>query len=83
MDIAFDLSGFKFMNFSQYQLYQYNWNTFNRIQGYNSNISTLVTTAGAPGVYYQFSNNLEKNTYTQGQFLHQQRYPASNWNSIS
>lgn len=36
-----DLSGFKFLNFSQKQEYQRAWQIFDNVQAFNSNISTL------------------------------------------
>jgi len=77
MDVAFDISGFQFQSIGQNLILQTNWNLFNQIQAYNSNVSTLRKSN-----YYQFQSYAEKTQYTQGQFLHQQRYPNSNWNSI-
>ena len=77
MDVAFDISGFKFQSIGQNLIFQTNWNLFNQIQIYNSNVSTLRKSN-----YYQFQSYAEKTQYTQGQFLHQKRYPNSNWNSI-
>lgn len=81
--VCFDLSGFKYMGQVQRQQYLYAWDTFNRIQTYNSNVSTLRATGSYPMLsYYQYTSMVEKNTFTTGQFLHQQRYPNSNWNPV-
>lgn len=82
-NVCFDLSGFKYMGSVQRQQYLNAWDTFNRVQTYNSNVSTLRATGSYPTLmYYQFTGGLEKSIYTTGQFLHQQRYPQSNWNSV-
>ena len=85
-NVCFDLSGFKYMGQIQLLQYQTAWNTFNQVQTYNSNVSTLRATNNTkyPNLmYYQFFSQQEKASYTTGQFLHQQRYPQSNWNSIA
>jgi len=82
-NVCFDMSGFKFL--TNTQLIQYNtaWATFNKVQTYNSNVSTLRATGNYPMLsYYIFPSTTEKSSYTTGQFLHQQRYPNSNWNSV-
>ena len=38
---CFDVSGFRGMTPIQFRIYKDAWNTFNRVQSYNSNISTL------------------------------------------
>jgi hypothetical protein len=56
---------------------------FDRIQLYNSNISTFNgSTGGKNSNYYMFVSYSEKNSFLNGQFLHQQQYPNSNWNTI-
>jgi hypothetical protein len=60
----------------QYIQYTNAWNTFNRIQRYDSNVSTAVHN-GATGLqYYNFSNYIEKNAFIQGQQLHIKLYPS-------
>jgi hypothetical protein len=82
-NVCFDLSGFKFLGQVQKLQYQYSWDTFNRIQTYNSNVSTLRVSGNYPTLsYYQYTTQEEKATFTTGQFLHQQRYPNSNWNPV-
>jgi hypothetical protein len=80
---TFDLSGFLAVPSSVKLDYQHYWNTFNRIQAYNSNIST-IRSGGERGVtYYSFANYDELASFTQGQYLHVQRYPNSNWATVS
>lgn len=69
----------------QFLQYQTAWVTYDRVQAYNSNISTLRgdnPTKYSYLTYYQFVTQTEKATYTTGQYLHQQVYPNSNWNSV-
>ena len=60
------------------------WTTFNRIQIYNSNVSTLRH-GGANNVYYTYTDFTERNKFTKGQFLHYTVYPelGSYWNAVS
>jgi hypothetical protein len=81
MNIDFDLSGFRFMNSSQLLRNRTEWNLFNTIQIYNSNVSTInATNKTVP--YYVFKNFEEKMSFRRGQTLHVKRYPNSNWNAI-
>jgi hypothetical protein len=81
MNIDFDLSGFRFMNSSQLLLYRTDWDFYNKVQVYNSNVSTInATNKTVP--YYVFKNFEEKASFTKGQFLHVKRYPNSNWDAI-
>lgn len=60
------------------------WLTFNRIQNYNSNVSTLRN-GGAHQVYYTYTDFTEKNKFTKGQFLHYTVYPelSNYWTAVS
>ena len=82
MNVDFDLSGFQFMKSSQLLLYKTDWNLYNRVQVYNSNVSTLNHASSQKIDYYQFKNFDEKASFTKGQFLHLKRYPNSNWDAI-
>ncbi len=92
-----DLSGFKFLTFSQKQEYQRSWQLFDNIQAFNSNISTLRFTGYISSIqmstvqfqqgnsnltYYQFISNVEKTKFLQGRLLHIQSYPNSNWDFV-
>jgi len=79
----FTLNGIRTINQSQLQIYRKAWSDFDRIQLYNSNISTFNgSTGGKNSNYYMFVSYSEKNSFLNGQFLHQQQYPNSNWNTI-
>jgi len=84
MSGCFDLSGFYSLNDSQNLKYQFAWNTFRRIQNFNSNVSTLhaAGTSNNTLLYYTFTSYDEKTNFNIGQALHTQRYPNSNWNSV-
>jgi hypothetical protein len=79
--VVFDVSGFSFLSIGQKLIYQTNWDLYNNVQTYNSNVST-----GAQGYngsnYYEFRTFADKASYKQGQYLHQQRFPTSNWASV-
>lgn len=76
---ACDLSGFKFLTFSQKQEYQRAFQIFDKVQNYNSNVSTLRSAGQLNIPYYQFITNEEKTKFIQGRFLHIQSYPNSTW----
>ena len=79
---CFDLSGIRGLTPVQFRIYKDAWNTYNRVQSYNSNISTLRDSGSKFLNYYQFVDMNEKNQYSRGQQLHVQVYPFSNWNSV-
>lgn len=62
----------------QFIQYSNAWNTFNRIQKYDSNVSTSIHNGASGLQYYTFSNYTEKNLFNQGQALHFQIYPDFN-----
>ena len=80
---TFDLSGFLAVPSSVKLDYQQYWNTYNRIQTINSNISTIRSAGDKTQTYYIFINYDELTSFTLGQYLHVQRYPDSNWTAIS
>lgn len=83
MSVCFDLSGFSGLNCFTRQEYLTNWAIFDRIQAYNSNVSTLRSGGAKDLSYYIFVNTDERTRFTWGQALHARRYPTSNWNAVS
>ena len=79
---CFDLSGFRGMSPIQFRIYKDAWNTYNTVQSYNSNISTLRHAGNKSLFYYQYVNSAEMTQYKQGQFLHSQVYPNQSWTSV-
>lgn len=77
--ITFDLSGLLSLPQSTRIMYQSYWNDFERIQAYNTGVSTLRSQGDTTQTYYVYSGNQELNSFTVGRFLHVQRYPTSNW----
>ncbi len=77
-----DLSGFKFLSFTQKLEYQRAFQLFDTIQNFNSNVSTLRSGGNLTLTYYQFISNVEKTKFLQGRFLHIQSYPNSNWDFV-
>jgi len=81
---TFDLSGFLCLPTSYKVLYQSWWNKYEEIQAININISTLRSTSGDKSLtYYTFRDNQEQVAFTNGNILHVQRYPTSNWTPVS
>lgn len=81
--VAFDASGYYCLTQVVYRGYQDSWNTFNRVQLYNINVSTMKA-QGQPGLfYYQFKDFAEKSQFVNGRALHIRRYPNSNWAPVS
>ena len=74
-----DLSGFKYLTYSQKTEYQRAFKLFDTIQSFNSNVSTLRAGGETGLTYYQFISNVEKTKFLQGRLLHIQSYPNSNW----
>ena len=85
MNFYYDASGFSGLTFSQNLRYKASWDTFTRIQTFDSNVSTLNATSGAGLRYYTFSNYEEKNKFIEGQYLHLKALPyySSLWFSIN
>jgi hypothetical protein len=77
-----DLSGFKFLTFSQKTEYQRAWQIFDNVQNYNSNVSTLRSAGEQTLTYFQFISGEEKTKFLQGRLLHIQSYPNSNWDFV-
>jgi len=64
------------------QKYKADWNNFERIQAFNSNISTQRA-EGVPGLsYYTYVDYIEKNSFRNGQYLHVTYIPNSNWDVV-
>lgn len=74
-----DISGFKFLYQSQKLEYYQAFVLFNKVQNYNSNVSTLRAGGQSNLSYYQFLTNKEQTMFTQGRLLHIQSYPGSNF----
>jgi hypothetical protein len=71
-----DLSGFKFMYFSQSQAYQNAAIYYQQVQAFNSNISTLRAGGQTTLSYYQFPTQEKKAQYNTGRFILIQSYPG-------
>lgn len=74
-----DLSGFKFMYFSQAQSYQNAAIYYQQVQAFNSNVSTLRF-QGQNLNYYQFPTQQKRAQYNTGRFILVQSYPAQSSN---
>ena len=79
--VCFDLSGFTGLPFGTALQYKLDWDTFERIQNYNSNVSTARAT-GTGLTYYTYASGKEQISFINGQNLHYRRYPDSNWNAV-
>lgn len=72
---SFDISGATGLTNIQYIEYVTAWKTFNRIQYYDSNVSTLIHTGASGLQYYTYKNYAEKLQFIQGQSEHMKAYP--------
>jgi hypothetical protein len=72
------LSNIKSLNYKQKQEYTYSWETFRRIELYNSNVSTLHGKGDSGPTYWQFINSTEQADYKIGQSLFFQYLGFSN-----
>lgn len=79
----FDLSGFQGLPYSLKLKYESYWNTYNRIQTFNVEVSTLRNGGDKTATYYQYVSYAEKDAFVNGQSLHIKRYPTSNWTPVS
>lgn len=83
MSVCFDLSGFTGLTLSDQLKYRTYWDTFTRIQIYNSNVSTLRHQDPDQNIiYYVYKSYQESSDFTQGRILHIRRYPNSNWDLV-
>lgn len=64
-----NVPGIKFMYYGQYTDLATGWETFRRIELYNSNVSTLRGQGNTDLNYYQFVTNQEQSYYRQGGVL--------------
>lgn len=80
--VCFDLSGFTGLSFGTAAQYKTDWQTFERIQDYNSNVSTARAASTVGLTYYTFQSGAEQMSFINGQNLHYKRYPNSNWNAV-
>jgi|LakMenEpi03Aug12_release.lakeMendotaPanAssembly.Ray.scaffolds.fasta_scaffold715126_2 hypothetical protein len=76
IDRCFDASGFLVLTARQNQQYREAWDTFNRIQSVNSNVSTLRAFGRTNIWYYNYVSNTEKMKFIEGQSLHMRIYPS-------
>jgi hypothetical protein len=57
--------------------YVTDWNTFNRIWGFNYTVSTINSSAGSYAESYKFASNDEYLSYLRGQRAHFAVYPSA------
>lgn len=65
-----DISPVKSLTYAQYQDDLFSWNTFRKVELYNSNVSTLRGEGNKVLNYYQFFNQTEKAAYNTGAVLY-------------
>ena len=79
MAACFDASGFLGLSQSILRDYKTWWDTYERIQTINSNISTQRAQGNRTLTYYTYLSFDEKISFLNGQMLHVRQYPNSNW----
>jgi hypothetical protein len=65
-----DISGIGGLDFSTTIEYKSSWNTFQRIEQYNFNVSTARSAGDTAKTYYQYMDNAERMAYIRGLNLH-------------
>ncbi len=65
-----DISGIKWLNYSQLQDYSDSWYMFNRVEQFNSNVSTQHSLGNKTLPYYTFMSSEDLVLYRQGATLH-------------
>ena len=78
---CFDLSGFLGLSQDVKVTYKTWWDTFERVQAFDSNVSTLRAGGDTGKSYYVFSSE-ERTQFLGGRMLHIRRYPTSNWTPV-
>lgn len=73
-----DISGIKWLNYSQLQDYSDSWYMFNRVEQFNSNISTQRSFGNTSLTYYTFTSSEDLVLYRQGATLHRYYLGYSN-----
>jgi|LauGreDrversion4_2_1035121.scaffolds.fasta_scaffold278178_4 hypothetical protein len=73
---CFDASGFAGLTYNQKNEYSMAWNTFNRVQLFDSNVSTVRAAGNTTIQYYRFPTNSERYLFTEGRSLHLKTLPA-------
>jgi len=61
------------MSFDEYTAYRNDWNTFNKVWGYNYTVRALRGAGGSQS-YYQFYSDSERLSYRRGQANHASMY---------
>lgn len=61
-----DISGIQSMYYGQLQDYKDSWETFRRVELYNSNISTIRAGGNTSLTYWQFQSFEDQTLYKQG-----------------
>lgn len=75
-------SGFLALSDSERRKYQSYWDTFNRIQAFNTTVSTLRNAGDRTKTYYIYASYAEREAFTNGQMLHTRQYPSSSWATV-
>lgn len=70
MNVCFsDIEGIQSLTYAQLRDYTKSWETFKRVESYNSNVSTLRANGDNSLVYYQFPTTNDYSLYRKGQLL--------------
>lgn len=82
---CFDLSGFLGLPQSLALSYRQDWNVFDKVQTFNSNVSTIRNAGNLGANYYIYKTNEERAAFLNGQQLHVKRYPlfVNLWRTVN
>ena len=62
--------------------YKTDWNKFEQVQAFDSNVSTLRSAGTTNISYYTFADYVERASFKNGQYLHLLYLPNSNWDLV-
>jgi hypothetical protein len=82
MCTPFALPGIVGLRISERLEYKLAWDTFERIQYINSNVSTIKSLSNIQLPYYTYTTYKEREDFIKGQYLHFQSYPNILWNTV-
>jgi hypothetical protein len=74
---SFPLGHMKALTFTQFRTYSTAINTFNTVQSYNSNVSTLRFAGNKSLSYYTFASSTEETNFILGNMLLLQNDPSN------
>ena len=79
---CFTLGKMNGLSYSQYMEYKHAVATYNKVESYNSNVSTLRGSGSSSVSYYDFQTNQEQTIYSLGLMLLIQNNPGMTFTPV-